>query len=206
MQERTALDSSRSDPAGLDVGVAPRRSVRRRTVAAGLAWSVPVVLVGTPARAIAASSCPTLRYVLDASNPSYDEIRITNAGSTPLAAGTTITWVVYNRRAATSTLAIQSTTGVTAAPMFVGIASGGTGTITFTLSAPLAAGQTLSWRYTITGWNYASRVTINECPGATACLSSRTFTPGTDCPPAALVAGRAAAPTVFPDPAVIPPK
>ena len=126
-----ALDSSRSDPAGLDVGVAPRRSVRRRTVAAGLAWSVPVVLVGTPARAIAASSCPTLSYVLDASNPSYDEIRITNAGSTPLAAGTTITWVVYNRRAATSTLAIQSTTGVTAAPMFVGIASGGTGTITF---------------------------------------------------------------------------
>lgn len=201
-----ALDSTGSDPAGPDLGVAPRRSVRRRTVAAGLAWSVPVVLVGTPARAIAASSCPTLRYVLDASNPSYDEIRITNAGSTPLAAGTTITWVVYNRSPFPATLTITATSGVTASPTSLGIASGASGTFTLTLSAPLAPGQALYWRYRITGWNYASRVTVNECPGATACLSSRTFTPGTDCPPAGLVAGRAAAPTVFPDPAVIPPK
>lgn len=206
MRDRETLESTGPEAAGHPRSAKQARDVARRRVSAGLAWSVPIVVMGAPARAVAASTCPTLTYVLDASNRNYDEIRITNTGTTSLAVGTTITWVVYNRSPFPATLTIAATSGVTASPTSLGIASGASGTFTFSLSAPLAPGQALYWRYRITGWNYASRVTVNGCPGATACLSSNLYTPGGDCPPTARVAGRAAVPTEFPDPAEIPPK
>jgi len=185
------------------------RTVRRRAVTAGLAWAVPVVVVGAAAPAYAASACPALTYALDDSHSTFDQILIRNAGATPLPAGRTITWVVQNRTTAAATLAVVGVVGVTASPTSVGITAGGRATLTFTLTAPLAPGATLSWSYTITGWNYASRVTVNGCTGATACLSSNLYTPGTACPTAGPAAAPAAAdgqPVVFPDPGVVPPK
>ena len=180
----------------------------RRTVTAGLAWAVPVVTLGAAAPAMAASGCPTMTYRLDASHATYDEARITNTGTVPLPSGTTITWVVQNRSTSAATLTFISggLNGVSASVSSIGIAAGGTATITFTLTAPLAPGAALYWRYSITGWNYASRVTVNGCPGATACLSSNGYTPGTACPTAGGGGARLARPTSFPDPSEVPPK
>ena len=180
----------------------------RRTVAAGLAWAVPVVTLGAAAPAMAASGCPTMTYVLDDSHSGYDEVRITNTGSVALPAGTTITWVVQNRTTAAATLSFITggLSGVSASVSSIGITAGGSATITFTLTAPLAPGALLYWRYTITGWNYATRITVNGCVGATACRSSYIYTPGTVCPTAGLLGARVSSPTTFPDPSEVPPK
>lgn len=181
----------------------------RRTVAAGLAWAVPVVTLGAAAPAMAASGCPTMTYVLDDLHSDYDEVRITNTGSVALPVGTTITWVVRNRASAATTLSFISggLSGVSASVSSIGITAGGTATITFTLTAALSPGASLYWRYTIYFWNYATRITINGCVGATACLSSYYYTSGTDCPTGSGGGGaRVAATTTFPDPSEIPPK
>ncbi len=195
-------------------GSAPSASFRprRRAVTAGLAWALPVVAVGAAAPAFAASGCSTFSFALDDSHAAYDQVTVTNTGTRVLPAGTTITWLVRNRATTNATLAITAVSGVTASPTSAGITAGGTTTFTFTLSAPLAAGAALYWRYTITGWNYATRVTINGCAGATACLSSLSYTPGTACPETPLAGAGARAANgsggsdVFPDPRVIPPK
>lgn len=194
--------------ADLDLGNASPRPLRRRAVTTGLAWAVPAVLVGPAAPAFAASGCPSLSYSLDDSHASYDQILIRNTGATPLAAGTTISWVVQNRSAANASLSIIGTSGVSVSPTTSSLVAGGQATLTITLTAPLAAGATLSWSYAITGWNYATRVTVTGCVGATACLSSVLFTPGTACPAAARAGAPAAAggSTTFPDPRNIAPK
>lgn len=180
----------------------------RRSVAAGLAWAVPVVTLGAAAPAMAASGCPTMTYVLDDSHSGYDEVRITNTGTVALPVGTTITWVVQNRAGIAATLAFISggLSGVSASVSSIGITAGGTATITFTLTAALAPGASLYWRYTITGWNYATRITVNGCVGATACRSSYYYTPGTACPTGGGGGARLAGPPTFPDPSEVPPK
>ena len=57
---------------------------RRRALVTGVAWSVPAIVVAEAAPAFAASACLSVAVALDNSQRAYDQITITNTGSTTI--------------------------------------------------------------------------------------------------------------------------
>lgn len=185
----------------------------RRQVARAAIWTVPVIAIGATAPLAAASACPVGNASLNVSNMNYDQITLSNTGTSPITTATTITWTIQNLRNTTATLTITALSGLTASATTVAIATNGSATITFTLSnPPLAANNSVYWRFQIGGYNYNSRVLASTPLCSTPisnCLSNRGgYFAGTTCPTAAVAAARVAAnaPAPLPESTEIPVK
>ncbi len=172
-------------------------AVSRRTLATGLAWSVPVIATASAAPAFAASGCPTIAAVEAMMSAASDRITLTNNGLVAIPTGTTITWQIQDLSGTARTITIASQTGVTTTPTSFLLGANATATKTFTTNAAWASGATVRWNYTngdmgVASWNYRSRMTVSgfpaplsQCPSSSACTSVTGALTGNSCPSAA---------------------
>jgi hypothetical protein len=106
--------------------------------------------------------------------------------------------VIQNVRTTAATLSLGTFGGVSliAGTNPVSIASNASVTWTFQVAADIPVGGTVFWQYSIAGFTYNSRITLNEagCTPVSRCVSDRFNVIGTTCPTTALVAARTAQP------------
>ena len=133
--------------------------MRRRTLLAGAAWSVPVIAVGAPALAAAASQTPTNRVCSVAyydGNNDYQHLRLTLAASLEtgtIPSGTTLYWrVTVSGGTNTGAPVLEASSNWTSTSVTLTETSGTskTWTVAATTTTDLAAGDipcdlTLSW-------------------------------------------------------------
>lgn len=169
----------------------PLVGVHRRTVAAGVAWSVPVVLVGAAAPAFAASATPSFRLEDVLSANAGDEIRLINDGTVPIPSGTTITWQLQNTSDYDNDFSLDVLDGITrtSGPVSAFLAPGASLTLTFRITNAIPVGGRVAWSFFIDDYTYSSRATLSfastthpEYPSISRCVSNLYDTPGTLCP------------------------
>lgn len=167
--------------------------VSRRQLASGVAWSVPAIGLVAAAPLVAASpTCPAVTFELSAvtvgGSPGH-RITVTNTGSSPVPAGSAITWdFLYG--AGISVLTIGPTVGVAlqnGATFAVTWSS--TVTISTTVRDQLDSGMAASWDFTVASSFFESNVTLSfggtnaaSCSSASACLSTFDGRIGSSCP------------------------
>ncbi len=86
--------------------------VSRRTIAAGAAWSVPVLTVASAAPAFAVSGCPVITAQELAVGSDADRISLTNVGPQTIPSGTTIAWAIRNMTGSDRTITVSSVLGL----------------------------------------------------------------------------------------------
>lgn len=164
----------------------------RRVLVQGTAWTVPVVSIAVATPALAASSgCPsTVTFTGDINGAGLDQLTVTNTGTTPIPAGTTLTWELQNVSGATRTYSFVLTgLSLTLGTSPVTVANGSSTTLVFTVTTAIPPGGTRSWTVNtgsnkFSSYRYNSMLTLG--PTCTAlCLSDNgtvTNTFGTTCP------------------------
>jgi len=156
----------------------PESGLPRRRLMRGVAWSVPVIAAASAAPGVAAS-CTGSMSTSGAVDPGtggdgWDDWTLTNTGTTSWPIGSTLTWTVRNDTSTTDTfklesLGFQKVTSTGASSLT--LASGATGSFTFSLTSAIAVGATLRVAMSCTYFLYSSTFTLTGtgCTPIKAC-------------------------------------
>lgn len=164
-------------------------AMSRRRLATGVAWSVPAIAAVASAPFVAASACPTASFKVEYVD-SGDLVTVTNTGSVPIPAGTTITWQLQNVGLSGS-LTIVQTSGATLLSGGTGpVLSGATQQVQLQVTTSVSSGGSVSWEFNLGGeYLYNSRVALSfastaaaSCSEVAGCVSSDGYTTGSSCP------------------------
>lgn len=164
-------------------------TVSRRRLTGGVAWSIPAIAVVASAPLVAASTCPAASFAVQYVD-SGDLVTVTNTGSVPIPAETTIIWDLQNVGPGRDLNIVQTSRASLIAGGTGFIDSGATQRVEMVVSTTVVSGGSISWEFNLGGeYLYNSRVTLSffntdaaTCSDVTGCVSSDGSNTGTSCP------------------------
>ena len=176
----------RDQPAD-NTGMEPRRPlVSRRTIAKGAAWAVPVIAVGAPVPAMAASGCISGTVTATPGVGSgADMITVVNTGPGTIPAGTTVMFRLRNNPLFFSQFTPDAVSGVDwVGTSAIFLTPGQVINKTLTVTADVPPGGTIWWQFgTQSHWwtSYTNITPEGGCGTIEGCASLSNSVPGMQC-------------------------